>query len=127
MGYILQDMEKTILQTVVETPEFIKRATFLTERKIVDDFIHYIAGNPQKGNVIEGTGGARKIRWQANQHSGKSGGIRVIYFYYDQTDPIFLFTAYAKNEKANISMQDKKILKAIIKQIVAIYKGDHNE
>jgi hypothetical protein len=53
--------------------------------------------------------------------------MRVIYFYHDQTVPVFLFTAYAKNERANISAQDKKVLKMIIKQIVTAYKGGNDE
>lgn len=127
LGYIMLVMDKRILQTVVETPEFIRRTGFITERKIVDDFIVYIAGNPKKGELIEGTGGARKIRWQTSRHAGKSGGMRVIYFYHDQTVPVFLFTAYAKNERANISAPDKKVLKMIIKQIVTAYKGGNDE
>lgn len=120
-------MDSTILQTVVETPEFIRRTEPIAPRNVIDAFITYIASNPLKGGVIEGTGGARKIRWQTNQNMGKSGGMRIIYFYYDQAIPIFLFTAYAKNERSNISAQDKKTLKMIIKQIVAAYKGDKNE
>ena len=115
-------MQEKILQTVVETPEFIKQALTLVERKVIDDFIYFIAHEPLKGDLIQGSGGVRKIRWSKDYSSGKSGGIRVLYYYYDQSIPIFLFTAYAKNQKANISDKDKATLKKITKQLVAVYK-----
>lgn len=121
-------MQDTILQTVVETPEFIKQSRAITETKIVDDFIYFIARNPLGGDLISGAGGLRKIRWNKDANSGKSGGMRVLYYYHDQTMPIFLFTAYAKNRRANISEKDKAILKKMIKQLVDIYqKGDQHE
>lgn len=121
-GMILMIHEK-VLQTVVETPEFIKQSQAIAERKIVDEFIYYIARNPLKGDLIQGTGGVRKIRWNKNNHSGKSGGMRVLYYYHDQSMPIFLFTAYTKNQKANIGDKDKTLLKKMIQQLVKIYKS----
>ena len=119
-------MKGKILQVVVETPEFIKQANSIVEQVIIDDFIKFIACEPLKGDVIEGTGGIRKIRWQINQSSGKSGGMRVLYYYHNQKLPIFLLTAYAKNQRANISAKDKKILKKLIKQIVLAYEENDN-
>ncbi|MBP9727539.1 MAG: type II toxin-antitoxin system RelE/ParE family toxin [Gammaproteobacteria bacterium] len=87
----------------------------------------YIATHPTAGDLIVGTGGARKIRWSSSQHEGKRGGARVIYYYYDRSIPVFLFTAYGKNEKANLTQAECSALKVIIKQIVSIYKGDKNE
>jgi len=52
--------------------------------------------------------------------------MRIIYYYHDQSMPIFLFTAYAKNKKANINDKDKASLRKMIKQLVNIYKGDDN-
>lgn len=67
------------------------------------------------GDLIPETGGARKIRWSSRGHQGKRGGARVIYYYHNQNMPIFLFTAYAKNQRANITSAEKKLLKMIIK------------
>jgi len=112
-----------VLQTVVETPEFIKQSQDIAERKIIDEFVCYIACNPLEGDLIQGTGGVRKIRWNKDNHSGKSRGMRVLYYYHDQSMPIFLFTAYAKNKKANISDKDKALIKKMIQQLVEIYKN----
>ncbi|HSW69448.1 MAG TPA: type II toxin-antitoxin system RelE/ParE family toxin [Gammaproteobacteria bacterium] len=115
-------MRKRILQTVVETPEFIKQANDCMDDKERQNFINYIAGNPSAGALIQSTGGARKIRWQADAHKGKSGGARIIYFYYNQNIPIFLFTAYKKNKKINLTAAEKTTLRKIIKLIVAEYE-----
>lgn len=115
-------MQEKILQVVVETPEFIKQSQAIAEKRVIEDFICFIAREPLKGDLIQGTGGVRKIRWHKDNHSGKRGGMRVLYYYHDQLMPIFLFTAYAKSEKANISGKDKVFLKKMIQQLVAIYK-----
>tara|TARA_Y100001001_G_scaffold164833_1_gene199397 strand:- start:2921 stop:3082 length:162 start_codon:yes stop_codon:yes gene_type:complete len=52
--------------------------------------------------------------------------MRVLYYYHNQKLPIFLLTAYAKNQRANISAKDKKILKKLIKQIVLAYEENDN-
>lgn len=117
-------MEHIKLQTVVETPEFIKQAEKCMDNESKQSFISYIARNPLAGDLITGTGGARKIRWTSDSHQGKRGGARVIYYYYDQSVPIFLFTAYSKNQKANLTMKEKELLKSIIKQFIEIYRGN---
>lgn len=105
-------MEKKITQVVVETSEFIKQAEACMDQDLKDNFIHYIAKNPLPGDLISGAGGARKVRL-AGTNKGKSGG--VIYYYYNLGNPIFLFTAYGKNQRANIAMNEKNLLKKIIK------------
>jgi len=113
-----------MLQTVVETPEYIRRANRCMDEESRDSFITHIAANPLEGELITETGGARKIRWKSNSHKGKRGGARVIYYYYNEEMPIFLFTAYGKNEKDDISDEEKKMLKKIIKSIVKTYYED---
>ena len=66
-----------------------------------------IAKDPEIGDVIAGTGGFRKIRI-ALQGGGNSGGSRVIYYFCDETMPVFLMQIYAKNEKANLSAAPEK-------------------
>ena len=85
-------------------------------------FVDYIAGNPEAGDIIVGTSGARKIRWTGDSNKGKRGGVRVIYYYHDSNMPIFLFTAYGKQHKANLSKLERSSLKIIIKQIVDNYE-----
>lgn len=120
-------MKWSVLQTVVETPEFIKQAKTCMDKGSKEHFIEFIAKNPFAGDLIAGGGGARKIRWASNVHEGKRGGARVIYYYHSKGLPIFLFTTYGKNQKANISMAEKNALSKIIKLIVQTYRGEANE
>ncbi|MBP6917624.1 MAG: type II toxin-antitoxin system RelE/ParE family toxin [Legionellaceae bacterium] len=87
-------------------------------------FIDYIAQYPLNGDLITGTGGVRKIRWTGDSHKGKRGGVRVIYYYYDQSVPVFLLTVYGKNQKENLTQDEKNILKTITSKIVLAYKGE---
>ncbi len=115
--------KEVILQVVVETPEFIKEAKRCMDDTSQKGFIDFIAANPLAGDIIVGTGGARKVRWSSNSHQGKRGGARAIYYYHNPCIPIFLFTAYGKNAKANLSKVELNALRKIIKQIVNTYEG----
>ena len=53
-------MQGKILQVVVETPEFIKQSRAIANKKVIEDFINFIAREPLKGDLIQGTGGIRK-------------------------------------------------------------------
>ena len=73
----------------------------------------YLMNNPEKGDIIKGSGGVRKIRW-AIKNKGKSGGIRVIYYWKDKASEMWLLTLYAKNEQDSIPAH---ILKQIAQEI----------
>ena len=71
--------------------------------------------NPELGDVMPGTGGFRKIRWEdARRGKGKRGGLRVIYYYLTSDHPIWFFTLYDKDEAANLTADEKKVLKKAI-------------
>lgn len=110
--------------SVIETPSFLRDAKkHLTddERKNVVSFLAY---NPAIGDLIQGTGGVRKVRW-AREDGGKSGGFRVIYFYHSPGVPLFVLNLFAKNEQANLSQADRNALQALSATLVARYKkGD---
>ncbi|WP_293189628.1 type II toxin-antitoxin system RelE/ParE family toxin [Ottowia sp.] len=65
------------------------------------EFAAYIAQHPQAGDVVRGSGGVRKVRW-ARKGSGKSGGVRIIYFVRNERGEIVLLTLYAKSALDNI-------------------------
>ena len=68
--------------------------------------VEYLAYNPTAGDLISGTGGVRKLRWGL-EGRGKRGGARVIYFHHGAGMPLFALTAFAKNERADLSQQDR--------------------
>lgn len=69
--------------------------------------------NPKQGDVIQGTGGLRKIR-VASKGKGKRGGSRVIYYYLDDKTRFYLLTIYSKNEVTDLTAEHKKQLKAFL-------------
>lgn len=74
--------------------------------------------NPEKGDLMQGLGGLRKIRIaDSNRNKGKRGGARVIYYYYTSQETIYFLTAYGKNEMVDLTSEDRKALKEIIKLI----------
>ncbi len=72
-----------------------------------------LMSNPKQGDVIQGTGGLRKIR-VAGKGKGKRGGSRVIYYYLDTKHRFYLLTVYAKNEISDLTVDQKKQLKAFM-------------
>ena len=113
------------LQTVVELPEFLKRSVKLLSSSERADIINYLAAHPTSGEIMQGTGGIRKLRWFA-QGKGKSGGARVIYYYHNSSVPLFLLTVFGKGEKANLSKRERNDLAILSKLIVSNY-GVRNE
>ncbi len=71
--------------------------------------------NPKQGNVMPGTGGFRKMRWEDKRRGkGKRGGIRIIYYYLMTDQQIWFFTIYGKDEVADLKPNEKKTLKKAI-------------
>jgi len=108
-----------MLVTVVETPEFLRRARSIMSDAERSALVEFIAANPASGVSIGG--GVRKLRF-ARQGKGKSGGYRVIYFHADESMPIFLITVFAKNEKANLSPQETEQVKQLGKLLAQTYR-----
>jgi hypothetical protein len=105
--------------TITELPEYIRRADELlteTERKSVID---YLAAHPRTGKIIEGTGGIRKLRWTRG-NKGKSGGVRIIYYYHDPRIPLYLLTIFGKNDKPNISKAEGKELAKLVGILIRV-------
>ena len=114
-------MVQTVPVSVVETPEFLSATRKLMsdeERRLLVDYLAY---NPLAGDLVQGTGGIRKVRW-GMEGRGKRGGARVIYFYHDDDMPLFVLTAYAKNERADLSQQDKNDFRQLTTMLVDAFK-----
>ncbi len=109
------------MQTVIETAEFLRRAKEcdVTEEERAA-MVNFIAAHPQAGQEIQGTGGARKVRF-ARPGGGKSGGYRVITFYSGVDIPVFLLSLFAKNEKTDLTPKERNALKKVLPQVVKDY------
>src|SRR5256885_12230297 len=110
-------MARTSPISVVETPEFLS-----VIRKLMSDeerslLVDYLAYSPTAGDLIPGTGGVRKMRWGL-EGRGKRGGARVIYFYHGARMPLFVLSAYAKNERADLSHDDRREFKRLTAQLI---------
>lgn len=75
-----------------------------------------LLSNPQLGDVIQGTGGARKLRIRL-ENSGKSGGGRVIYLDVFECEKLYLLFAYPKSVQENLTSEQKQAIKNIIEAI----------
>lgn len=105
------------------TREFIFTATFNNCWKAIGlndenlrELEQELLKNPQLGDVIEGTGGARKLRIKLGNH-GKSGGARVIYLDVFEKEKLYFLFAYPKNVQENLTADQKKAIKNIIEEI----------
>jgi hypothetical protein len=83
--------------TVAELPEFICTADKLLKEIERQDIIRHLADHPKSGDLMEGTGGVRKLRW-GRGGQGKSGGVRVIYYFHKKAMPMYLLTLFAKGD-----------------------------
>ena len=107
----------TELTTIIELPEYIHRAANLLTAQEARGVIDYLAANPSAGDVMEGTGGIRKLRWGRGS-KGKSGGVRIIYYYHDRRVPLYLLTLFGKNEQANLSRAERSQLAKLVGLLV---------
>jgi hypothetical protein len=119
MAYIQTDALH--LRTVVETPEFVRRANRILAEDELSALIDYLAANPLAGAVMKETGGARKLRWGA-KGKGKSGGARVVTFYAGARLPVFLLTIFGKGEKANLWRAERNDLRSVLATLADAYE-----
>lgn len=88
--------------TVIETPIFQKQWPLYWTEEERGEFAAYIAVNADAGDIVPGSGGLRKVRWRRSG-TGKSGGVRVIYFARTAAGEVVLLTLYAKSRTENLS------------------------
>ena len=102
--------------TFVELPAFTRyRADYLDDEHFRDLQVAMMK-NPEAGDLIEGTGGLRKLRHgDPRRGKGKRGGLRVIYYWWDGGSQFWLFTLYDKDEMADLNPDEKKVLKTMLK------------
>lgn len=114
-------MSRTVPISVVETPEFLSATRKLMTHEERAVLVEYLAYNPTEGDLIPGTGGVRKLRW-GMEGRGKRGGARVIYFHHDAGMPLFALTAFAKNERADLSQADRNDFRRLTAVLADAFK-----
>ena len=99
----------------IETPIFTRQIKEIATDDELRELQRLLIAAPERGALIQGTGGLRKVRMPL-QNRGKSGGARVIYFLATQ-EVIYLILAYPKSEKDSLTSAEKAKLKMITKTI----------
>jgi mRNA-degrading endonuclease RelE of RelBE toxin-antitoxin system len=108
--------------TVVELTTFLRAAAKVWSDDERAEFVDFVAANPDSGDVIPETGGLRKVRW-SRQGSGKRGGVRVIYYYYDMELPLYLITVYAKAAREDLTPEEKRTLSALAAELKRVARA----
>jgi len=101
------------LFTVVETLLFQKQWPLYWTEDERGEFATYIGANADTGDVVPESGGIRKVRWR-RAGSGKSGGVRVIYFTRTIEEEVVLLTLYAKSKTDNITGVKLKEIRRVL-------------
>ncbi len=109
-----------MLLTVAELPEYRRAAGRLLSEDDRRALVDHLAARPRAGDLIEGTGGVRKLRW-ARDGRGKSGGVRVVYYFHSDQMPLYLLTVFAKNERANLSKAERNELAGLVDLLVQVW------
>jgi hypothetical protein len=98
----------------IESPVFTKQVQELLTDDAYRDFQQYLATNPEAGDVIQDTGGLRKVRWSV-PGGGKRGGVRVVYFHVSAQAHCRMLLIYRKGVKDDLSAAEKKVLRKLNK------------
>ena len=107
--------------SVIEFAGYRRRASELLTAGQRDAVVDLVAYEPTCGDIIPGTGGLRKVR-VGRDGIGKRGGTRVVYYFYNEDFPILLLALYAKNEKGDLTIAEKREFAASMREIVRRWK-----
>jgi len=101
----------------VELPAFTRfRQDYLDDEQF-RGLQNALLQRPEVGDVIEGTGGLRKVRHgDPRRGKGKRGGLRVIYFWWGAGSQFWLFTLYDKDQMDDLSAKERRALKDMLKR-----------
>jgi hypothetical protein len=106
------------LISVQATPKFLQLAKKNLSSDALQELIDYLVMHPEQGVLIQGTAGIRKLRWKTGKdNKGKSGGVRILYFYNKSKLIIILVTLFKKSEQENIDASEKIILAKLVKAL----------
>jgi hypothetical protein len=100
----------------IELPPFERHRQSYLHDESFREFQQMLMKNPEAGDVIEGAGGLRKVRFADEKRGkGKRGGLRVIYYWWLSGKQFWLYTVYNKDEMDNLTTAQRKTLKELLK------------
>jgi len=100
---------------IIETPIFTKLIAELMSDEEYKDLQEALVVRPERGALIRNSGGLRKVRW-ALEGRGKSGGVRVVYYWMNEQDQLYMLFVYPKNMQDNLTDQQLKKLRQIVER-----------
>jgi hypothetical protein len=100
---------------IVELPIFTKKLLELMDDESYRELQEALVEQPDLGDLIQGSGGLRKVRWKLPP-KGKRGGVRVIYYWWANEDQLLMLLVYTKNEQENLTKQQQSILADLVRQ-----------
>ena len=115
--YVIDVRQWRILLAMVikETSVFTKRVEKLLDRESYRLLQLRLVTDPEAGDLMKGTGGLRKIRWQGSGR-GKRGGVRVIYYWVRKDGVILMLLVYGKNEQDDLTAEQRAVLKRLVEE-----------
>lgn len=95
-----------------ETPVFTELVTALWSDDELAAFQQFLVQHPDAGDVVEGSGGVRKVRWKMPGR-GKRGGARIVYFWAQRRHQILLLLIYTKSKQDDLTEDQKAVVRSI--------------
>ncbi len=100
---------------IKETSVFTRRVEKLLDVESYRLLQLRLVSDPEAGDLMRGTGGLRKIRWQGSGR-GKRGGVRVIYYWVRADEVILMLLVYGKNEQDDLTSEQRATLKRLVEE-----------
>jgi hypothetical protein len=100
---------------IIETSIFTKNIKQLMSDEQYRELQEALVNRPDLGNIIRGSGGLRKVRWKL-ESTGKSGGVRVIYYWVVDDSHIRMLYVYPKGKQENLTSEQLNVLKTIVER-----------
>ncbi|MCY4613021.1 MAG: type II toxin-antitoxin system RelE/ParE family toxin [Nitrospira sp.] len=100
---------------IIETRLFTRRIKELLSDDEYRALQETLVNRPGMGDIVQGTGGLRKVRWKQEGH-GKSGGVRVIYYWMTEDEQLYMLYVYSKSQQEDLTAEQKKALKSIVER-----------